>query len=187
MDAPIKPRRRRRWPYLLLILLLGFAAYTAFVLRWSYSDGERVGILQKLSHKGFVCKTTEGELALYVVAGMSPQIWNFTVRDAKVAQHLNSMLGRAHPAALHPAPGRSEQLLWRHGILRGRAPNWRIGDPPLCPVAPYRPPLAAPRSRPRSAPAPRPKIKNQTGPTPPGPQAWRSCQVPLACVEQVTA
>ncbi len=93
MDAQLKPRRRRKWPYLVLILLLGFAAYTCFVLRWSYSDGERVGILQKLSHKGFVCKTSEGELALYVVAGMAPQIWSFTVRDAAVAKHLDSMLG----------------------------------------------------------------------------------------------
>jgi hypothetical protein len=93
MDAPVKPRRRRKWPYLLLILLLGFAAYTSFVLRWSYSDGERVGILQKLSHKGFLCKTTEGELALYVVAGMAPQIWTFTVRDAQVARRLDGMLG----------------------------------------------------------------------------------------------
>jgi hypothetical protein len=78
---------------LVLILLLGFAAYTAFVLRWSYSDGERVGVLQKLSHKGFVCKTSEGELAMYVVAGMAPQIWNFTVRDAHVAERLRAMLG----------------------------------------------------------------------------------------------
>ena len=96
MDTPIqpaRPRRRRRWPYLLLILLLGFAAYTAFVLRWSYSDGERVGVLQKLSHKGFVCKTSEGELAMYVVAGMAPQIWSFTVRDAQVSQRLQAMLG----------------------------------------------------------------------------------------------
>ena len=94
MDAAVKPRRRRKWPYLVLILLLGFAAYTCFVLRWSYSDGERVGILQKLSHKGFVCKTSEGELALYVIAGMAPQIWNFTVRDAQVAQRLDAMLGQ---------------------------------------------------------------------------------------------
>ncbi len=93
MEAQLKPRRRRRWPYLVLILLLGFAAYTCFVLRWSYSDGERVGILQKLSHKGFLCKTSEGELALYVVAGMSPQIWSFTVRDAQVAKSLQNMLG----------------------------------------------------------------------------------------------
>ncbi len=93
MDVAVKPRRRRKWPYLLLLLLLGFAAYTSFVLRWSYSDGERVGILQKLSHKGFLCKTTEGELALYVVAGMAPQIWTFTVRDAQVARRLDGMLG----------------------------------------------------------------------------------------------
>ena len=94
MDAAVKPRRRRKWPYLVLILLLGFAAYTSFVLRWSYSDGERVGILQKLSHKGFVCKTSEGELALYVIAGMAPQIWSFTVRDPQVAQRLDAMLGQ---------------------------------------------------------------------------------------------
>jgi len=79
MDAvAAKPRRRRRWPYLVLILLLGFAAYTAFVLTWSYSEGERVGVIQKLSRKGYVCKTSEGELALYLVAGMAPQIWPFT-------------------------------------------------------------------------------------------------------------
>ena len=57
MDAAVKPRRRRKWPYLLLILVLGFAAYTWFVLHWSYSEGERVGVLQKLSRKGYVCKT----------------------------------------------------------------------------------------------------------------------------------
>ena len=93
MDAAVKPRRRRRWPYLVLILLLGFAAYTAFVLAWSYSDGERVGVIQKLSHKGYVCKTSEGELALYLVAGMAPQIWYFTIRDAQVARQLDRMLG----------------------------------------------------------------------------------------------
>ena len=93
MDAAVKPRRRRRWPYLLLMLLLGFAAYTWFVLWWSYSEGERVGILQKLSRKGYVCKTSEGELALYVISGMAPQIWTFTVRDAEVARRLDAMLG----------------------------------------------------------------------------------------------
>ena len=93
MDAAIKPRRRRKWPYLLLILLLGFAAYTSFVLRWSYSEGERVGILQKLSRKGFVCKTSEGELALYIISGVTPQIWTFTVPDPQVSRRLDAMLG----------------------------------------------------------------------------------------------
>lgn len=93
MDAAVKPRRRRRWPYLLLILVLGFAAYTWVVLHWSYSEGERVGVLQKLSRKGYICKTDEGELALYLVSGMEPQIWYFTVRNAQVEQELNALLG----------------------------------------------------------------------------------------------
>ena len=87
-------KRRRRWPYLLAIVLLGLMAYTPLVLWWSYSEGERVGILQKLSHKGWVCKTYEGELALYVISGVTPQIWSFTVRDAAVAQRLNNTLGQ---------------------------------------------------------------------------------------------
>ena len=85
--------RGRRWPYLLVLLLALFAAYTLLALWWSYSEGERVGVLQKLSRKGLVCKTYEGELALYVVSGMAPQIWTFTVRERKVAEQLNTVLG----------------------------------------------------------------------------------------------
>ncbi len=92
MEATPK-RRRRRWPYLMAIVGLALAAYTPLALWWSYSEGERVGILQKLSRKGWVCKTYEGELALYVVSGMAPQIWSFTVRDTAVARRLNDTLG----------------------------------------------------------------------------------------------
>ncbi len=90
----LTPRRRRRWPYLLLLLMLTlFVAYTLLALNWSYSEGERVGILQKISRKGWVCKTNEGELALYIVGGVAPQIWDFTVRDRKVAKQLDIVLG----------------------------------------------------------------------------------------------
>lgn len=93
MEHPVKKRRRRVLPVLLFIVLLGVAGYTAFVRWWSYSDGERVGVLQKLSHKGWLCKTTEGELALYVVSGVAPQIWSFTVSDEAVNRALNAQLG----------------------------------------------------------------------------------------------
>lgn len=87
-------QRGRTWPYVLLfLLLLGLAGYTALARWWSYSEGERVGILQKLSRKGWVCKTYEGELAQYIVMGVTPQIWSFTASDPAVAQKLNALLG----------------------------------------------------------------------------------------------
>jgi hypothetical protein len=96
MNAILKPRRSpMRWLFVALALIvLGFWAYTALALHWSYSEGERVGVLQKLSRKGWLCKTDEGELALYIVGGVAPQIWSFTVRDAKVMQELNTKLGQ---------------------------------------------------------------------------------------------
>ena len=78
---------------LIALLLLGFIGWTALALWWSYSEGERVGVLQKFSRKGWICKTYEGELALYVVGGVAPQIWNFTVRDPAVATRLNAVIG----------------------------------------------------------------------------------------------
>jgi hypothetical protein len=90
-------RRRGRFGRILLILLvlvvlLG-AAWTWFSLSWAYSEGERAGVLQKFSKKGWICKTYEGELALYVVGGVAPQIWYFSTRDDKVAQQLSSAVG----------------------------------------------------------------------------------------------
>jgi hypothetical protein len=77
---------------LLLVLLLP-VVWTWFTLTWSYSEGERAGILQKFSRKGWLCKTYEGELAQYIVAGVAPQIWNFTVRDERVAEELRTLAG----------------------------------------------------------------------------------------------
>jgi hypothetical protein len=79
---------------LLLLIVAGTVGYTYVSLNWAYSDGERVGVLQKLSRKGWVCKTWEGELALYVVSGVAPQIWPFTVRDDQIAKNLNDSLGK---------------------------------------------------------------------------------------------
>jgi len=75
-----------------VVVLAGL--YTWLTLSWDYSDGERAGTLQKFSRKGWVCKTYEGELALYVVAGVQPEIWNFSVRDAKLASQLSAVVGQ---------------------------------------------------------------------------------------------
>lgn len=78
----------------LLVLVALPAAWTFFSLSWAYSEGERAGVLQKFSRKGYVCKTDEGELAMYIVAGVAPQIWEFTVRDPAVAADLYHYVGR---------------------------------------------------------------------------------------------
>ena len=90
-------RRRGRFGRIVLILLvlvlvLG-ALWTWFSLSWAYSEGERAGVLQKFSRRGWVCKTNEGELALYIVGGVAPQIWNFSVRDPEVATQLHKAVG----------------------------------------------------------------------------------------------
>ena len=80
------------WTLVLAIVLGG--AWTWFALSWSYSEGERAGILQKFSRKGWICKTYEGELALYIVSGVAPQIWHFSTRDPKLAAELTKNVGR---------------------------------------------------------------------------------------------
>jgi hypothetical protein len=94
--APSKPRRRL-WLLLLglvTIPLLLFTLYVGVALRWSYSDGERAGVLQKFSRRGWLCKTYEGELAMSVVPGVAPTIWEFSVRDETVVPKLSAALGR---------------------------------------------------------------------------------------------
>ena len=56
---------------LILLPAAVFFLYLFLALHWSYSDGERAGILQKFSRKGWICKTYEGELAMTTVPGVA--------------------------------------------------------------------------------------------------------------------
>ncbi len=79
-------------PLLVLVLLL--AAYFWLALSWSYSTGDRAGWVQKLSNKGWVCKTWEGELALVSLPGTTPEKFTFTIWDAEVARQVSSVMGK---------------------------------------------------------------------------------------------
>jgi hypothetical protein len=78
----------------IVVLVALLAGYTAFVLNWSYSTGERAGWVQKFSNKGWICKTWEGELALVSLPGTSVEKFYFTVRDDAVAAKVSQAMGR---------------------------------------------------------------------------------------------
>jgi lysophospholipid acyltransferase (LPLAT)-like uncharacterized protein len=69
-------------------------AFTWATLHWSYSKGERAGYVQKLSSKGWVCKTWEGEMAMVTMPGTLTEKFPFTVRDDSVAAKINASVGK---------------------------------------------------------------------------------------------
>jgi hypothetical protein len=79
---------------LLVIAIALFSLYVYIALNWSYSSGERAGFLQKVSHKGWICKTWEGELSLVAMPGSAPEKFLFTVRDEAVAQKVSAAAGK---------------------------------------------------------------------------------------------
>jgi hypothetical protein len=96
--APRGFLRRHRVKLILIALVAAVAlvatGYTAFTLSFSYSTGERVGFVQKLSKKGWVCRTWEGELAMSPVPGAAPQLFPFSIREEGVAQQITAAEGK---------------------------------------------------------------------------------------------
>ncbi len=83
----------------LAVLVVLATAWMLFALNWSYSEGERAGWVQKLSNKGWLCKTWEGELSLVSLPGSTAEKFMFTVRDDAVAADITRHIGKR--VALH--------------------------------------------------------------------------------------
>ncbi len=96
VSAP--PRRSHLCLFLpLLVIVLAvclFASWARITLHFVYSEGERAGYVQKISKKGWVCKTWEGELAMSTFPGTAPQIFTFSVRDDAVAEKIENAAGQ---------------------------------------------------------------------------------------------
>jgi hypothetical protein len=89
----------KRLVLLILVLVALVAVYFWAAMKWSYSTGERAGWVQKLSNKGWVCKTWEGELALVSLPGSMPEKFPFTIFDDSVAAQVTKAMGKR--VALH--------------------------------------------------------------------------------------
>ncbi|HEY1726094.1 MAG TPA: hypothetical protein VGF89_11770 [Steroidobacteraceae bacterium] len=78
----------------LILVIGGFAGYLWLMLHWSYSSGARAGFVQKVSRKGVLCKTWEGEMAMVTMPGTVAEKFAFTVRDPAVVKALTASLGK---------------------------------------------------------------------------------------------
>jgi hypothetical protein len=85
--------------FVLVVAVLGFVGFTFLTLHWSYSEGERAGYVQKLSRKGYLCKTWEGEMAMVTMPGTVAEKFLFTVPSDALAAKLNASVGKR--LALH--------------------------------------------------------------------------------------
>jgi hypothetical protein len=105
MENTIQPRTTKRrgsfGKYIFLVfflLLAGLALFVWWNYYYTYSDGNRSGLLQKFSRRGNLFKTYEGELILSSVRGnqnvpIASEKFFFTVTDENVAKKLNDLQG----------------------------------------------------------------------------------------------
>lgn len=131
----------------LAILLLLAGGWIWFALSWSYAEGERAGYVQKLSHKGWLCKTWEGEIAMVTMPGAIPEKFEFTVRDEAVVQEINALSGKR--VVLHyrqhkfiPTTCFGETEYFVSGVREVRE---NAAPAPLAPPVPQQGQLSAPR------------------------------------------
>src|ERR1700683_1768961 len=90
-------RDRQIMKILIIVLVLaiaGGAGASSMSLHWAYSTGERAGFVQKLSKKGWLCKTWEGEMAMVTMPGTVSEKFYFTVPQDDVAAKINASLGK---------------------------------------------------------------------------------------------
>jgi len=83
----------------IVVVVLALGGYILVVTSWSYSSGERAGWVQKLSSKGWLCKTWEGEMAMVSMPGTTTEKFHFTVWDEDIAEQINKVMGKR--VALH--------------------------------------------------------------------------------------
>ncbi|MGH8482726.1 MAG: hypothetical protein ACRES8_09715 [Nevskiaceae bacterium] len=87
----------------LVVLVLGI--WTLITLNYTYSTGERAGYVQKISERGWICKTWEGEIAMANLPGAMPQIFEFSVRDDAVANQIQKLAGQRVSLSYEEHPG----------------------------------------------------------------------------------
>jgi|SRR5687767_208138 len=97
-----KPIRRKKFGRFLgiltIVILLALGGFIFWKYYFTYSEGNRTGLLQKFSYKGTIFKTYEGELILSSIRStgnitLASEKFFFSVRNKEVASKLENMQG----------------------------------------------------------------------------------------------
>ncbi|HNE27616.1 MAG: hypothetical protein U0U46_06065 [Saprospiraceae bacterium] len=103
----------------LVVAILAAAGYY-FWRTYTVSDGTRTGTLYKISRKGYVFKTYEGELQLAGTDMMTQlSVWSFSASDAAVADQLRLNEGKVVTCYYHelvdafPWQGETDYLVYK--------------------------------------------------------------------------
>jgi hypothetical protein len=96
---PVRTFVRRHWlatviVFIILVPTAFFTLWAEIALHYTYSTGTRAGILQKVSERGWVCKTWEGELQMTAVPGATPEKFVFSARSDSIAAVLSQLSGQ---------------------------------------------------------------------------------------------
>lgn len=165
MPSPTTDRSsftRRHWGKLLaagivLVPAAVLALWATVALSYTYSSGPRVGYVQKLSRKGWICKTWEGELAMSNVPGQAPEIFRYSVRDDAVARAILALEGQRvsvdydqHKGVPTSCFGETEYFA--KAVRRVSEPSF--GAPAGVPTVPSTPALPAAPAAPAAPPTP---------------------------------
>jgi hypothetical protein len=99
--APVPAKKKKKHRKVLIVLIVLVLIPVVIISLWiwvalgyTYASGERAGYVQKISKKGWICKTWEGELAMANLPGTMPQIFSFTVRNDSIAKVIEQNAGK---------------------------------------------------------------------------------------------
>lgn len=102
-EKTISPKKRsgvkRFFMKFFLFIFLITAVFSWWKYSYTYSDGYRSGLLQKLSHKGNLVKTYEGELVLSSITSgsnvpLASEKFYFSVADDSIAKLMMNYEGK---------------------------------------------------------------------------------------------
>ena len=80
--------------WVIAVAVIGVAGWFWVSLKFVYSTGQRAGYVQKLSRKGWLIKTWEGDLAMVNLPGAMTEHFLFTVRRDDIARKIENSMGR---------------------------------------------------------------------------------------------